>query len=60
MGKYFQQGSMSQQQTLRFIDRKIQKVGDWNLDAEQAVFYGLADGIFGEPGFETLEKIRRF
>jgi ATP-dependent protease ClpP protease subunit len=60
MGKYFKQANMTHQQVLRYIDRKIQKLGDWNLDAEQAVYYGFADGIFGDPGFETLDKIRRF
>ena len=60
MGKYFAQGNTTPQQVLRFIDRKIQKLGDWNLDAEQAVYYGFADGIYGEPGFDTLDKIRSF
>lgn len=60
MGKFFRDKNMTDQQVLNFIDRKIQKVGDWNLDAEQAVQFGFADGIFGQPGFDTLDNIRKF
>jgi ATP-dependent protease ClpP protease subunit len=31
---------------------------DWWMDAEEAVFYGFADGVLGQEGFENLDKIR--
>lgn len=58
-GTYFRLRSMTEPQVVKFIDEKIKKLGDWNLSAEEAVYYGLADGVFGEPEFESLDKIRR-
>lgn len=57
-GPFFRQRNMNLTRTATFIDQKIRKLGDWNLNAEEAVFYGLADGVFGQPGFESIEKIR--
>lgn len=57
-GEFFRKKKMNFKQTLEFIDDKIKNLGDWNLSAEDAVFYGLCDGIFGEKKFETIEKIR--
>jgi ATP-dependent protease ClpP protease subunit len=59
MGTYFMERNMAEKQVINFIDKKIQKLGDWNLDANEAVYYGLCDGIYGTPEFENLEKIRK-
>ena len=58
-GSFFREREMSESQVVSFIDRKISKLGDWNLNAKEAVHYGLCDGIFGEPEFETMDKIRK-
>jgi len=58
-GPFFRQNDMNENQVVKFIDQKIRKLGDWNLSAEEAVYYGLADGVFGQPGYESLDKIRK-
>ena len=57
-GKFFQQREMNENQVIKFIDKKIRKLGDWNLCAEETVFYGLADGVFGQDGYESLDNVR--
>lgn len=58
-GAYFREREYDHDKVVTFIDKKIQRLGDWNLDADEAVYHGFADGVFGQQGFETLEKIRR-
>lgn len=58
MGKYFKDRKFSLKKTMTFIDQKIKQNGDWYLDPEEAVYYGLADGILGQKGFESISKIR--
>jgi len=57
-GKYFKDRKSSLRKTMNFIDQKIRQVGDWYLMPDEAVYYGFADGIFGEKGFETMARIR--
>ena len=57
-GKYFKERKYSPRRTMNFIDAKIRQVGDWFLTAEEAVYYGFADGIMGSKGFENFKKIR--
>ena len=58
MGKYFKDRNYGIKKTMGFIDAKIRQSSDWYLTAEESVYYGFADGIFGEKGFETVSKIR--
>lgn len=58
-GPFFRERGMSETAAVKYIDQKIRKLGDWNLSAEEAVYYGLADGVFGTAGFDSLEKIRK-
>lgn len=58
MGKYFKERKYSLKRTMTFIDQKIRQTGDWYLMPDEAIYYGFADGIFGEKGFETFDKIR--
>ena len=58
-GKYFKDKNMNEVQVMSFIDKKMSRLGDWNLDAQEAVYYGMADAILGDPGFETIPKIRK-
>lgn len=57
-GRYFKDRKYSLKRTMTFIDQKIKQAGDWYLSPEEAVYYGFADGILGEKGFETIEKVR--
>lgn len=57
-GKYFKERKYSLRRTMTFIDQKIRQYSDWYLSPEEAVYYGFADGILGQKGFETLSKIR--
>lgn len=40
------------------LERMFAKKSDWYLSSEEAVEHGLADGVFGTEGFETIEEIR--
>jgi len=57
-GQYFSERKYTLRRTMNFIDSKIRQVGDWFLTAEEAVYYGFADGIMGRKGFENFGKIR--
>lgn len=57
-GKYFKDKKMNQEQVMGFIDRKIKRLGDWNLSAQEAIDFGLADCVFGSNEFETIKKIK--
>lgn len=58
-GKFFKKKKMNQNDVVKYIDKKIRKLGDWNLNAEEAVYYGLADCVFGTSKCSTLEDIRK-
>ena len=58
-GEYFSERRYGVKRIMGFLDQKIRHKNDWYLSAEEAVYYGFADGILGEPGFETVSKIRR-
>jgi len=57
-GPYFKERKYSLRRTMNFIDAKIRQMSDWFLTAEEAVYYGFADGIMGSKGFESVSKIR--
>lgn len=58
MGKYFTDRKYSVRRTMTFIDQRIRQNGDWYLMPDEAVYYGFADGIYGEKGFDTQKRIR--
>jgi ATP-dependent protease ClpP protease subunit len=58
IGQYFKERKYSERQIIQYLDRKIRDKSDWYLDAEEAIYYGFADCILGQKGFETFEKIR--
>jgi ATP-dependent Clp protease protease subunit len=57
-GKYFKERNYGIKKTMSIIDSKIKQNSDWYLGPEEAVYYGFADGILGEKGFESISKIR--
>lgn len=50
---------ISRKEIIAFIINKLRERTDWILTAKEAVKHGFADGILGESGFETIEKIRK-
>jgi len=59
-GEYFQNHykTLTEDKVMAFLTRKMQERGDWWLDAEKSVYYGFCDGVLGDQGFETMDKIR--
>lgn len=54
-GDYF---SESKQRAIKnFLQKQLNTKEDWWLASGEAVYYGFADGVFGEKGFESLEEI---
>lgn len=43
----------------KHITAQLSNKSDWILTAEEAVYYGFADGVFGETPFSTIEVIKR-
>lgn len=50
--------SLTPDKVKSYIAKKLKSKVDWYLSAEEAVFYGFADGIIGEKGYENIDKIR--
>jgi ATP-dependent protease ClpP protease subunit len=58
-GAYFKKRKSSTvESAYRFFDKKLKEKIDWFLDAEEAVFYGLADGILGSKEYPDVEALR--
>jgi ATP-dependent Clp protease protease subunit len=58
-GKFFVERNYKIKKIMSFIDSKIRQYSDWYLGAEEAVYYGFADGVLGHKGFEDMAKIRK-
>jgi ATP-dependent protease ClpP protease subunit len=54
---YFRDSTLST--VTKFFNNKFGQRGDWILDAEEAVYYGLADGIYGQKGYESVSSVQR-
>lgn len=58
-GEFFKKRKGSTTRTAYdFLDRKLKKEVDWFLDADEAVYYGLADGIFGSKNYPDYNSLR--
>lgn len=57
-GKFFKERGYNESKIKSYIDRKIKDKGDWFMSADEAIYYGMADGILGTPGQETAEQLR--
>jgi ATP-dependent Clp protease protease subunit len=57
-GRFFKENGYNESKIKTYLDRKIKDKSDWYLTAEEAVYYGFADGILGEEGYETLENLK--
>lgn len=43
----------------KHIISQLSNKSDWILTAEEAVYYGFADGVFGQPPHSSIEHIKR-
>ena len=43
-GEFFKEREYSLSRTKQYLKRKLNG-GDWYLDAEEAIYYGFADGL---------------
>lgn len=57
-GKFFTRKSATVQSVAKFFDKKLKEKIDWYMDAEEAVWYGLADCILGCKEYPTLQSLR--
>lgn len=58
IGPYFIERDYTISKIKSWLDKKIRHHSDWYMSAEEAIHYGFADGILGEKGFESFDKIR--
>ena len=56
-GEYFK--GMSKAKTKAFIRRKLESKEDWWLTSEDAVKYGLIDGVMGSEKFPSINDIKK-
>jgi ATP-dependent protease ClpP protease subunit len=59
VGKFFsKKKSATVESAYSYFDKILKAKVDWYLDAEEAVFYGLADCILGGVEYPTLKSLR--
>jgi len=58
-GKYMKDNytGVNEEKVKNFLKRKF-KDGDWYLDAEEAVYYGFADGVLKSKQFPTIDSLK--
>lgn len=60
VGEFFRKKKSATVKTAyAFFDKKLKKEVDWYLNAEEAVFYGLADGVLGSKDFLNMDVLRK-
>ena len=58
-GPFFIKKKYDKKDIMKYLHHQMIKKVDWFLNPEEAIDYGFVDGILGEPGFETIDKIRK-
>lgn len=56
--KYAQDREMTDKKVKQFIMNRLNQTEDWFFLASDAVYYGFAEGILGDKGFETLDVVK--
>ena len=49
----------SKKQIKNFIDRGLRLKQEWYMSARDAIEHGYADAVFGDPGYEDMQTIKR-
>ena len=59
-GKFFrkQYKSLTADKVKSFLTRKLKDKSDWYLSAEEAVYYGFADGLVGSKKYKDTREVR--
>jgi ATP-dependent Clp protease protease subunit len=57
-GTFFQEKEYTAAQIIKHIQSQMDAKGDWYLTPSEAVEHGFADGVFGNPKYESLQKIK--
>lgn len=59
--KFYKEGlkSPSQKRARGFLLKKLHQ-GDWYLDAQEAVYYGFADGVLGDKLYKSMEVFNQW
>lgn len=55
-GKFFKEKNYSIDQVKKYLYKKF-KDGDWYMTAEEAVFFGFADGVLGSRQYPSLNSL---
>ena len=42
----------------KHIISQLDNKSDWILNAEEAVYYGFADGVLGDRKFTTIDRLK--
>ena len=58
-GEFFKKKADPQKAAYSFFKKKIEKNVDWILEAEEAVYYGLADGVIGSKKYPDVHGLRK-
>jgi len=58
-GKYFKEKRASKPEyAYNFFEKMLKEKVDWFLDPEEAVYYGLADGVLGDRKYKDMEALK--
>ncbi len=57
-GPFFRRNKYSKDRTREYLVRQMNSIREWYMPAAEAVDKGFMDGIFGTPGFKTLDELR--
>jgi ATP-dependent Clp protease protease subunit len=56
-GQFFKEKGYTASRVRSYLDKKISHKLDWYMDAEEALFYGFADGILGSKEYSSIKAI---
>lgn len=60
VGEFFKKKKNASYKTAyNFFDKKIKDKVDWYMPADEAVYYGLADGLLGSPDYPDIHSLRQ-
>ena len=57
-GPFFRRNKYSKDRVREYLRQRMNEVREWYMPAAEAVDKGFMDGVFGTPGFRTLDEIR--
>jgi ATP-dependent protease ClpP protease subunit len=55
-GSFFQSKNYTIDQVKKYLYKRL-KDGDWYMEAEEAVYYGFADGVLGDGDYDHIETL---